>query len=376
MSRLRVCVATGSRAEFGLLRTVMRAVRAHPALELKVAAMGSHLLAPAETWREVEREFAVDAIIPMQRTGAERGLPDRLEDAMATGRGMAALARIFAEMEPAWVVVLGDRIEAFAAASAASIGGIGVAHLHGGDRAEGVADEAMRHAITKLAHLHLAATEASAARIVRMGERPEDVRVVGSPAIDGLAGIPALTDGDYEALGAPDTLVLMHPIGRSDEQERRAVESVLRGAGGGRLLALAPNHDAGRGGVAAALAASGVRVVEHLERGLFVGLLRRVAERGGALVGNSSAGLIEAAAIRPALAVVNVGDRQAGRERAGNVIDCAEDEGGVREALARARTLRPGNLEHPYGDGRAGERAAAALAEGPAGARLRKRCAY
>ena len=376
MTRLRVCVATGSRAEFGPLAPVMRAIRARSDLELQVVAMGAHLLTPAETWREVEQSFPVAAMIPMQRAGAERGMPDRLEDALATGQGITLLARAYAELRPDWVVVLGDRIEAFAAASAASIGGIGVAHLHGGDRAEGVADEAMRHAITKLAHLHLAATEQSAARIVRMGERPEDVMVVGSPAIDGLRDMPAMSDKDFEALGSPEIVALMHPIGRSDAEERTAMDALLRGCGGARVLAMAPNHDPGRAGIVAAIAAARLRTLEHLERAKFVGLLRRVAMSGGALVGNSSAGLIEAAAIDPAAPVVNVGDRQAGRERAGNVVDAVEDAGAIRDALARARAMARGPIAHPYGDGRTGERVAATLAGGGPGDRLRKRCAY
>lgn len=376
MTPVRVCVATGSRAEFGLLLPVMRAVRARSDLDLRVVAMGAHLLTPAETWREVEQAFPIAAMIPMQRAGAERGMPDRLEDALATGQGMALLARTYAEMKPDWVVVLGDRIEAFAAASAASIGGIGVAHLHGGDRAEGVADEAMRHAITKLAHLHLPATEQSAARIVRMGERPEDVIVVGSPAIDGLREIPAMSEKEFEALGAPEVVALMHPIGRSDADERRAMDALLRGCGGARVLAMAPNHDSGRAGIVESIAAARVRTLEHLERARFVGLLRRVAMSGGALVGNSSAGLIEAAAIDPATPVVNVGDRQAGRERAGNVVDSVEDAVAIRGALASARSMARGPMAHPYGDGRTGGRVAAALAAGTPGSRLRKRCTY
>lgn len=376
MTRLRVCVATGSRAEFGLLLPVMRAIRARRDLDLRVVAMGAHLLTPAETWREVEQAFPVAAMIPMQRAGAERGMPDRLEDALATGQGMALLARAYADLKPDWVVVLGDRIEAFAAASAASIGGIGVAHLHGGDRAEGVADEAMRHAITKLAHLHLPATEQSAARIVRMGERPEDVIVVGSPAIDGLREIPAMGEKEFEALGTPEVVALMHPIGRSDAEERRAMDALLQGCGGARVLAMAPNHDPGRAGIAESIAAARVRMLEHLERARFVGLLRRVAMSGGALVGNSSTGLIEASAIDPAAPVVNVGDRQAGRERAGNVVDAIEDASAIRAALARVRSMGGGLAAHPYGDGRTGERVAAALATGGPGARLRKRCVY
>jgi UDP-hydrolysing UDP-N-acetyl-D-glucosamine 2-epimerase len=374
--RRRVAVVTGSRAEFGLLRPVMRAVAAHKELELMVIAAGSHLIQPALTFRDVRAEFVVADSIPMQVAGRT----GRAADAEAVGRGMGRFVRAFTAIAPDWVVVLGDRIEAFAAASAASIGGWTVAHIHGGDRAEGIADEAMRHAITKMAHLHLAATAASGERIVRMGERPEFVRVVGSPAVDDLRSIPAMSDADFAELGSPDTLVLMHPVGRSDEMEEAATGEVLTaagGAGGGRkVLALYPNFDAGRAGVLRALMLSGVRLVEHLPRPKFVGLLKRLAG-GGVMVGNSSSGLIEAAVL--GVRVVDVGPRQNGRERAGNVIHAeSENAESVRAAMTKAIALTPDANAHPYGMGVAGELSAAALASvDPRDPRLvRKRCAY
>lgn len=369
---LRVAVATGTRAEFGLLRPVMRAVRDHGALELRTIVMGAHWLGPADTWREVEREFGVDVRVEMQREGHAT----RLDDAAALGRGVQGAAEAVRALAPAWVVVLGDRIEALAAASAASVGGVGVAHLHGGDRAEGVADEAMRHAITKLAHLHLPATAQSEERIARMGEDGWRIRMIGSSSIDGLRGVETMDDASWRELGEPGTALLLHPIGRSDEEEQRAAEAVIAGLEGERVIALAPNRDAGWRGVRRALDSSGLRVIEHMERERFAAMLRRLGREGGALVGNSSAGLIEAAALgAPA---VNIGARQAGRERAGNVVDCGESAREVREALARARALRWDPERTPYGDGRAGDRAASALAEigAPDAVWLRKRCVY
>lgn len=371
----RVAVVTGSRAEFGLLRPVMRAIAARADLDLLVVASGSHLVQPALTFRDVKAEFAIADSVPMQtagQTGRER-------DVQAVGRGIARFGRSFELLRPDWVVVLGDRIEAFAAASAASIGGWALVHLHGGDRAEGVADEAMRHAITKLAHLHLAATEESGERIRKMGERASDVRVVGSPAIDGLGAIEALPDERFEALGAPEAVVLFHPIGRPNEAEEHATEVVLRGLAGLRVTALHPNYDAGREGVLRALlsAPPEVKVVEHLPRDVFVGLLRRVAGAGGCLVGNSSAGLIECAAI--GCPAVDVGARQAGREHApGAVHRAGEDPDAIRDAVELARSSGAAPWDHPFGAGDAGVRVAAALAEvNPgSGGLLRKRCVY
>jgi UDP-hydrolysing UDP-N-acetyl-D-glucosamine 2-epimerase len=364
-ARRTAAVVTGSRAEFGLLRPVMHAVGTHPELELKVVVTGTHLLRPERTLDEVAAEFDIDAVIPMQREWS----PGRLADAAALGRGVSGftawLGNRAGGADVDVVVVLGDRIEAFAAASAAAVGGVRVAHLHGGDRATGIADEGLRHAVTKLAHVHLPATEGSARRIRDMGEDPERIHVVGSPAIDGLNEIPALDEAAYEALGRPEIVFLMHPTGAEAALEQAAAERVLalcRQAG--RVLAVHPNHDPGREGIVAAIARSAAPVRAHLPRRDFVGLLRRVR----AIVGNSSAGLIECAAL--GVPCVNVGPRQDGRERPANVIDAplpsAGDGTGVASALARGLAASPGPVEHPYGDGGnggAGARAARVLAE-------------
>lgn len=382
--RATIAVVTGTRAEFGLLRSTMRAIEREESLALRVIASGSHFLGPAETWREVAEEFEIWARVEMQREGEAR---DRLHDAIALGRGVEGFARAFAEAGADCVVVLGDRIEAFGAASAASVMGVPVAHIHGGDRAEGVADEAMRHAITKLAHLHFPATPGSGDRIVRMGESPERVHVVGSPAIDGLSAIEPMDDSAFGALGSPWVVFCMHPIGRSDDAERRDTAAMLTSLGGKRVVALMPNHDAGRAGIVRAIReaeGSGlVRVAEHLSRDRFVALCKRVAREGGVIVGNSSAGLIECSALSPALPCVNVGPRQAGRERPSSVIDAeGTDASSISRALARAAEVRRGRVDHPYGDGHAGERIASILREaglGDAGARgalVRKRNSF
>ncbi len=381
-SRARIAVVTGSRAEFGLLRPVMRAVAARPDLELLVVAAGSHLVSPALTLRDVQAEFPVFDSVPMQIAGRV----GRAEDAESVGRGVGRFARVFERASPTWVVVLGDRIEAFAAAAAAAIGGWALAHIHGGDRAEGVADESMRHAITKLAHLHFAATEQSRSRLVRMGEDPSRVHLAGSPAIDGLAEIPALPEDRDAALGSPEIIALLHPVGRADEHEEAAAAETLNAALHASpdlpVVCLAPNLDPGRSGVLRAIAradkdARRVKYVEHLPRPEFVGLLKRVAARRGVLVGNSSAGLIEAAALR--LAAVDVGPRQRARERPANVVHVErESAGAIIEAIARARALDLSALTHPYGDGRSGERIADLLSrtDPRRPGFLRKICAY
>lgn len=351
-------MVTGSRAEFGLLKPVMEAIRDHAELDLLVVAAGAHLVQPAETFREVKACFEVADSVPMQVAGRT----GRYEDAEALGRGVGRFARSFERLRPDWVVLLGDRIEPFAAAGAAAVMGIAVAHIHGGDRAEGIADESMRHAITKLSHLHFPATALSHERLVRMGERPECVHAVGSPAIDALAGVKPVDDAGFRELGSPTVVFLMHPVGRHAEQEEAAASAVLAALREERVLALHPNLDAGRDGILRAIKHAGVPNRPHLPRETFVGLLKRLASGGGVLVGNSSAGLIEAAALR--LPVVDVGPRQHGRERPSNVAHAAsESTTDISAAIREARGKDRSAITHPYGDGHAGLRIAGILAE-------------
>ncbi len=371
----KIMVVTGTRAEFGLLRPVMYAVHAQVGCELRVVVAGSHLVQPAVTFREVKAEFGIADTIPMQTAGKV----GRLADVEALGKGIARFGRSLEMNDPDCVVVLGDRIEAFAAASAASIGGYPLAHIHGGDRAEGVADEAMRHAITKLAHIHFPATQTSAERIIKMGEDLNNVHVVGSPAIDGLDGIPAMGDGAFAELGSPEVVILMHPIGRVDEAEQATMGLVFQAFSDKRVLVLHPNLDSGRRGIMDAIESApiDVQVLPQLVRTQFVGLLKRVGRAGGALVGNSSAGLIECSAI--GCPSVDIGNRQSGRERCdGWTMHAKEDVDSIRQAFDAITNPDHARLGHPFGDGYAGERIATILGATDLACPdlVRKCCAY
>ena len=357
----KIAVVTGTRAEFGLLRPVMHAIRDRDDLELMVVASGAHLVQPAVTYREIKAEFLVTDSIPMQTAGRI----GRWADVESVGKGISRFGRSFERIDPDIVLVLGDRIEAFAAASAASIGGLPVAHVHGGDLAEGVADEAMRHAVTKLSHIHFPATATSAARIMRMGEPKPFVHVVGSPAIDGLGSVEALGDKRTKELGDPQAVFMMHPIGRPDEQEEAVAAAALEALGDRRVLCLMPNLDPGRVGIVRAIESACERqdvvLVPHLKRDEFVGLLKRLASAGGLLVGNSSAGMIEAGAI--GVPVVNIGTRQTGRERGTNAVDAAgQSAAAIAKAIDQSLGLDRDLFAHPFGDGASGPRIAGLLA--------------
>ncbi|MEM7682618.1 MAG: UDP-N-acetylglucosamine 2-epimerase [Planctomycetota bacterium] len=344
-----VAVVTGSRADFGLLAPVMRAVAEHPILQLQTVVTGTHL--SAGTIDDVKRAgFAIDAKVTMQK----KARTGRQADAAALGRGVSGLTEAFAQLQPHWVVVLGDRIEALAAASTAAVMGVRLAHLHGGDRAEGVADDAMRHAVSKLAHLHLPATKQSARRLVRMGEVDARIHVVGSPAVDGLDEI-----APHPGAGAPDFLVMHHPTGRDDETERRWARAVLAATANRSRRVFLPNHDPGRAGILSAIQelVDPDQVVEHLARPEFLWMLKGAR----CIVGNSSAGLIEAAALRTPC--VNVGDRQAGREKPRNVVDTPPSKRRIVGAILEAQRLNLARARHPYGDGQTGPRVADLLTD-------------
>jgi UDP-hydrolysing UDP-N-acetyl-D-glucosamine 2-epimerase len=350
----RIAIVTGTRADFGLLTPVIRAIEAHPKLEPLVIVTGVHLLKSTRSLDDINAVCHIAAKFPMQRAN-DTG---RLADARAVARGIAGMTDVIEHFSPDVVLVLGDRIEAFAAAGAAAVAGTFIAHIHGGDRAEGVADEAMRHAISKLAHVHLVACRSSHERLLRMGETPERIVTVGSPALDDLPAIPALDDAAFAKLGSPKFIILLHPTGNDDATEQAHATSLFSACAElGPTCVLAPNRDPGGTGIQRAYAQAGVDVAEHLPRATFIGLLRRVR----ALVGNSSAGMIETTAL-PTWSI-NVGPRQTGRERSPSVIDVAwNDPPALDAALAHVLSADLPPKSNLFGTGDAGPRIADVLA--------------
>ena len=361
-----VAVVTGSRAEYGLLRPVMREIE-RAGLSLRVVVAGMHLRPEfGDTAREIEADGVhVDAQVPMSDAGDTPAAMAR-----AIGIGVTGCTDSFERLAPDVVVVLGDRVEAFAGAIAAAGSNRAVAHIHGGDVTRGGFDESMRHAITKIAHLHFAATERSRERILRMGEQPERVFVVGAPGLDGLRTVPPL---DLEAVGrrlgaplaSPFIVLLQHPIStnadNAADEITESIEALRRLAC--RTVCIYPNSDAGGQRMIRAIERAAtepwITVVRNLEHDVYLNLLRHAS----ALVGNSSSGIIESTPLR--LPVVNIGPRQSGRERAANVLDAAPSRASITAALQRAissefRTTVSAAVS-PYGDGHASERVAQTL---------------
>lgn len=372
------------------MQSTLRAIADHPALHLDIIATGMHLLPKfGRTLSSImSAGWPIAARVRMQR-----GDGASLDQARGLGLGIGGLARAFEALKCELVLVVGDRIEAMAGALAAVTTGRCVAHVHGGDVAAGDFDDAIRHSITKLAHVHLAATRESAERIVRMGEDRRRVHMVGAPAMDDLFAIArevrSTTAGNRTKQVA---LVVQHATGRKDEYERQVMNEILRAVveHGLHPQIIYPNTDRGNRGVIAAIedfrrrgnfagranakkvgAPAFLRIERSLPREEFLRALRDCA----LLVGNSSAGIIEAPMI--GTPSVNVGDRQSGRQRGGScVIDCAEQREPIYEAIAKALRMRR-QRGRVYGDGRTGPRIASILARVELGEEfLRKRITY
>ena len=222
----KICVVTGTRAEFGLLRWLMEEIRQHPALELQVAATGMHLSPEfGSTYQEIEAAgFAIDAKVEMLLSADTNTAVTK-----SMGLGVIGFADAYERLKPDLVVVLGDRFEIFAATSAALITGIPIAHLHGGETTEGAFDEAIRHSITKMSHLHFVAAEEYRNRVIQLGEPPERVFNVGGMGIDAIKRTELLSREELEksidfVLGNKNLLVTFHPV--TLEKEGRGIEQM------------------------------------------------------------------------------------------------------------------------------------------------------
>ena len=370
-------VVTVARSDYGIYRPVLRALDAEDDLSLRLFVGGMHLL---DRFGSTVEEIEQDGFPIAERV--DFLLPDDTPQAVAEsiGRGVIAFTEAFTRSRPDVVVVLGDRFEMFAAAIAALPLGLPVAHIHGGELTEGAIDDAMRHAITKLSHLHFVSTEAYAARVRQLGEEDWRVVVSGAPTLDTLVDFRPLDAEELEArfgvsFDEPTLLVTLHTETLEPERTEAHGRAVMQAVkeSGFRAVFTYPNADAGNRLLVRLLedaVASSDRysIVRSFGNVAYFSVLGRAA----AMVGNSSSGLIEAPSFE--LPVVNVGSRQRGRVRAANVIDVEPERGAIASAIARATSadFRRGldGLVNPYGDGHAAARIVEVLAATPLDERL------
>ncbi|MFN8875373.1 MAG: UDP-N-acetylglucosamine 2-epimerase [Brevundimonas sp.] len=370
MSR-RIALFTATRAEYGLLRPVARALRAQGGLEPLWLVGGAHLSAAlGGTVSEIEADGEPVAA-RLEGTAPASDSPAAVAEAAA--RTAATVTDALTALQPDALIVLGDRTELLGAATAAVILGVPLIHLEGGHITEGAVDDRVRHAVSKLADLHFTAHPAYRDRLLQLGEPPERVFAVGSTGVDDLhAAGPTDLAAASAALDWPlepgVILVAWHPETLSDRDPgadaRAVLDGVLAAAGDRRLVLTGPNADVGREAVQAELERVAVAHPDRVRLYASLGRARwgKVLGAADALVGNSSAGVIEA----PALGVpsVNAGDRQAGRLRLPGVIDCAPTAEAVAAALRQALdpAFRAGLTPDPLADGQAASRIAATLA--------------
>lgn len=379
MSR-KICVATGSRAEYGLLRWVMEGVRETRGLELQVIATGMHLSPEfGLTYREIEKDgFSIDRKVEMLLSS---DTPTGLAKSM--GLGLIGFGEALQQLQPDLMLVLGDRFEIFSAVAAATVARIPVAHLHGGEATEGAFDEAIRHSITKMSHLHFVAAKEYRNRVIQLGEHPDRVFVVGGLGIDNINKLRLLERAELEQalefeLGQKNLLITFHPVtlesATSADQMAELLAS-LAALDDAHLIFTMPNADTD-GRVLFDMIERFVaprpdaRAYTSLGQLSYLSCIRHV----DGVVGNSSSGLLEVPTFHKG--TINIGDRQRGRLKAESVIDCSPDRQSITKALERLysaafqATLE--TVRNPYGEGGASEKIVQVLRDYPLDTVLKK----
>lgn len=360
----RICVVTGTRAEYGLLRWVMNGIRESPGLELQLIVTGMHLSPEfGLTYREIEADgYRIDRKVEMLLSS---DTPVGISKSM--GLAMCGFADALADLRPDLLLVLGDRYEVLSAVSAAMVACVPVAHLHGGEATEGLIDESIRHALTKMSHLHFVAAEEYRRRVIQLGEAPERVFLVGGLGVDNIDRLPQLSRAELESeldfrLGSRNLLVTFHPVTLEENSAERQMTELLAALEelkdthliftmpnadtDGRLLFRMIEEFVGRHPATS-------RAYTSLGQVRYLSCMRHV----DGVVGNSSSGLAEAPSFM--IGTINVGDRQRGRLKAASVIDCEPERASIQFALEKlfSQPFQAGltAVLNPYGNGGASE---------------------
>lgn len=336
----KICVVTGTRAEYGLLCRLMRLIQESPDTQLQVIATNMHLSPMyGNTFQEIEKDgFTIDCKIPIIDENAE-------DNAVTTVKSMATALSGFAEayntLKPDLVVVLGDRYEILAAATAALIERIPIAHLHGGEVTEGAYDDAIRHSITKMSHLHFTSTEEYRKRVIQLGEQPDRVFYVGAPGVENIKKFPLMSKDEVEEsvnfkLDENTILVTYHPVTLGEHTAEKDIKEfigALEERKDLRVFFTMPNSDTGSQAIVDAInefvANNADRAIAYKSLGIKRYL--SVMKYAGAVVGNSSSGLLEVPSF--GIPTLNIGDRQKGRMAADSVYNCDTDKESILKGL-------------------------------------------
>lgn len=360
----KICVVTGSRAEYGLLRWVMEAILTAPDLQLQVVATGMHLSPEfGMTYREIEKDgYRIDHKVEMLLSSdTSVGLSNSM------GLGVIGFGEALQQLRPDIVLVLGDRFEIFPAVAAATVSRIPVAHLSGGETTEGAFDEAIRHSITKMSHLHFVAAEEYRRRVIQLGEHPDRVFLVGGLGVDAIKKTVLLECPELEAalefkLGRKNLLVTFHPATldtATPADQMVELLAALDGLEDTHLIFTMPNADTD-GRVLFDMIRQFVATHPNARAYTSLGQLRYLSciRHVDGVVGNSSSGLAEVPSFHKG--TINIGDRQRGRLKAASVIDCASERMAIGTALQKLYApefqAMLANVRNPYGEGGASEK--------------------
>lgn len=356
----KICVVTGTRAEYGLLQSLLKKLDEEKSIELQIIATGMHLSPEfGLTYQQIENDgFSINSKVEMLLSSDTAvGLSKSI------GLGVAGFADAFEAMQPDILVVLGDRFEIFAAASAATIANIPIAHLHGGETTEGAFDEAFRHSITKMSQLHFTSTEDYRSRVIQLGEQPNRVFNVGAIGLDNIKRLTLLSRTAFEKsidfpLAKYNLLITFHPVtleSFTSEKQLSNLLDVLDGLENTHFIFTKANADTGGRIVNKMLDdyvdANPDKSVVYVS----LGQLRYLSamQYVDAVVGNSSSGLIEAPSFK--VATINIGDRQKGRIKADSVIDCSSSIESIRTAIdvlySDEFQVKLKTVENPHGEG-------------------------
>jgi len=364
MLKRKICVVTGTRAEYGLLYWLMKEIELDNNLELQLIVTGMHLSPEfGLTYQEIEKDFKIDKKIEML-------LSSDTAIAISKSMGLAQIsfAEAYEELNPDILVVLGDRYEIFSAVSSAMISQIPIAHLHGGEATEGLIDESIRHSITKMSHLHFTATQEYEIRVIQLGEQPDKVFNVGGLGIDNIKKLKLLSKEEFEKsidfkLNKKNILVTFHPVtlenSTAKEQFANLLDVIDTLQDTNIIFTKANSDTDGR--------VINCMIDEYVNNNsqksvafTSLGQLRYLSalQYVDAMVGNSSSGLAEAPSFQ--VGTINIGDRQKGRIMADSVIDCNNDKDSIIEAFDKLYSKEFKTIlstsTNPYGDGGASEK--------------------
>ncbi|HHB95311.1 MAG TPA: UDP-N-acetylglucosamine 2-epimerase (hydrolyzing) [Campylobacterales bacterium] len=359
MSKRKLCVVTGTRAEYGLLYWLMKEIQADSELELQIIVTGMHLSPEfGLTYKEIEKDFKINKKIEMLLSS-----DTSVGISKSMGLAQISFADAYEELEPDILVVLGDRYEIFSATSAAMISRIPIAHLHGGETTEGAFDEAIRHSITKMSHLHFTATEEYKKRVIQLGEHPNRVFNVGGMGIENIKRLKLLSKDEFEKsidfqLNKKNILVTFHPVTLETSTAKEQFQELLDAIDileNTNIIFTKANSDTD-GRVINSMIDDYVSKNSNKAVGFTsLGQLRYLSalQYVDAMVGNSSSGLAEAPSFK--IGTINIGDRQKGRIKAESVINCLSKKESTSKAFTKLYSIefseKLKSTVNPYGDG-------------------------